>query len=88
MWVERTATVKSVQGLHARPARTLWDNARRFSSDVHILKDRLDVDAKSIFDIMTLDAVKGTELTVRAKGSDAEEAVRVIAELIETELDT
>jgi len=87
IWVEERVVVKSVQGLHARPARMLWEKARRFVAQVRIAKGRLDVDAKSIFDIMTLDATAGTELTVRARGRDAREAVQALVRLISSELD-
>jgi phosphotransferase system HPr (HPr) family protein len=85
MWIEGRVTVKGEQGLHARPARMLWETARRFSCEVHVLKDRVDADAKNIFDIMTLDASQGTELLVRARGADAEEAVRAVVQLIGSE---
>ena len=85
MWIEEKVTVKGEQGLHARPARMLFETARRFSSEVHVLKDRTDADAKNIFDIMTLDASQGTELLVRARGEDAEEAVRAVVQLISSE---
>lgn len=87
MWVEAKVRVKSVQGLHARPARVLWEKARRFGADVRIGKGDLDIDAKSIFDIMTLDASVGTELVVRARGGDAKAAVRALVDLIDSELD-
>ena len=87
MWVEKTVIVKSEQGLHARPARVLWEKARRFGAEVRIGKGSLDVDAKSIFDIMTLDASKGTELVVRARGDDAKAAVKALVALISSELD-
>ena len=87
MWIERKAIVQSAQGLHARPARLLWEKARSFQADVRIVKGELDVDGKSIFDIMTLDASRGTELIVRARGVDAEEAIMALTQLIGSELD-
>ena len=41
------------------------------------------MNAKSILGILTLAAECGSELTVRAEGPDAEEAVRAILELLE-----
>jgi phosphocarrier protein HPr len=87
MWVKESVVVKSVQGLHARPARMVWEKARRFVSQVRIGKGRIEIDAKSIFDIMTLDATAGTELTVRALGEDAKEAVQALVRLLSSELD-
>ncbi|HUW56313.1 MAG TPA: HPr family phosphocarrier protein [Planctomycetota bacterium] len=86
-WVEGEAVVASALGLHVRPARIVWERARRFSSDIRIRKGRRDYDVKSIFDIMALDASRGTALTVRAKGDDARRAVAVLVALIGTDLD-
>ncbi len=82
MWVEAKAIVPNTEGLHARPARDLWETARRFSSEVRIVHGRVDADAKSIFDIMTLDAAQGTELIIRTCGADAEAAAEAVAKLI------
>ena len=86
-WVEAKVVVGSAQGLHVRPARIVWENARRFSAEIRIHKGRRDFDVKSIFDIMELDASKGTQLTVRARGEDAKRAVNVLVGLIATDLD-
>ena len=82
MWVEEKIAIRNAEGLHARPARMLWEVARRFRCEIHIVKGAVDADAKSIFDIMTLDAGEGTVLAVRARGENAERAVRAIAQLI------
>ncbi len=82
MWVEEKVTVTNPEGLHARPARDLWETARRFTAEVHVHKGHVDADAKSIFDIMILNAEQGSELIVRARGADAEGAVRAVVKLI------
>ena len=82
MWVEERVTVPNSEGLHARPARDLWETARKFTAEVRITRGPVEADAKSIFDIMTLDAAQGTELVVRARGSDAEAAVRAVVGLV------
>lgn len=86
-WVEASVVVESAQGLHVRPARIVWENARRFKAEIRIRKGNRDFDVKSIFHIMELDAQKGTELTVRARGEDAKKAVNVLVDLIGTDLD-
>ncbi|HUU42636.1 MAG TPA: HPr family phosphocarrier protein [Planctomycetota bacterium] len=82
MWIEEKVVVRAKDGLHARPARMVWEKARRFAADLRIRKGALDLDAKSIFDIMRLNATHGTELTVCARGDDAREAVRTLVRLI------
>jgi len=81
--VEETATVTNKSGLHARPASDLVRLASRFVSDIWLIKDVVDVNAKSIMGVMILGAGGGTKITVRAEGDDEEEAVRAITELIE-----
>ena len=81
-WVEEKVVVEAADGLHARPARMVWEEARRYGAEVRIHKGSLDLDAKSIFDIMRLNATKGTELIIRARGEDAKKAVQVLVRLI------
>ena len=83
MWVEERVTIRHPQGLHVRPARMLWETARRFPCEVRVVKGHISADVKSIFEIMTLDASDGAEILVRAKGDQAEEAVRAIVRLID-----
>ena len=84
MWIEERVTIANTEGLHARPARELWETARKFVAEVRILYGRSDADAKSIFDIMGLGADRGSELLIRARGPDAEAAVRAVVRLVST----
>jgi phosphocarrier protein len=79
---ERTVKIVNVNGLHARPAAEVVKVASRFKSDITMVRDDLEVNAKSIMGVMMLAAEFGAELTVRASGPDAEEAVAAIADLI------
>ena len=62
-------------GLHARPAAQLAREADAFESDIYLELDGERADAKSVLDILSLAAVRGTTLTVAASGPDASEAV-------------
>ena len=79
---ERQATVGPEEGLHARPAAQFVKTAKRFSSEIVVVKGGREANAKSSLKIMTLGARKGDTLTIRAEGEDAEEAVDALAELI------
>lgn len=81
--VEETATVTNKSGLHARPANDLVRLASRFASDIWLIKDAVEVNAKSIMGVMILGAAEGTKITVRAEGDDEKEAVQALAQLIE-----
>lgn len=79
---ETTVTVTNELGLHARPAALLARTAQEFTANVTLEADNRQVDAKSILDILSLAACKGTALIVRGKGGDAQECVRSIAQLV------
>lgn len=85
--VTRAVVVRNKQGLHARPARLIVDQATRFSARVEIVRGGQRINAKSILDIMTLGATHGTQLLLEAEGDDADHAVQTLAVLIESELD-
>jgi phosphotransferase system HPr (HPr) family protein len=73
--IERTVVIRNRLGLHARPAAEFVKTASRFTSDITLGKDGSWVNGKSIMGVMTLAAECGSEVTVRAHGSDAEQAV-------------
>lgn len=70
-------------GLHARPAKNLVSELNKYSSDVYIEKDGYRVNAKSIIGVLTLAAVKGTELMVTAEGEDAEEVLDAVERMFQ-----
>ena len=80
--VERGMTIVNELGLHARPAGEFVKVASRFKSDIQVSKDGMSVNGKSIMGVMTLAAECGSELAVRAEGSDAEEAIAALEQLI------
>jgi phosphocarrier protein len=79
---ERTVTIVNENGLHARPAAEVVKIAAKFKSDITMVRDDLEVNAKSIMGVMMLAAECGSQLIVRANGDDAQEAVDAIAALI------
>ncbi|MFW5959990.1 MAG: HPr family phosphocarrier protein [Chitinivibrionales bacterium] len=79
----REFEIKNELGIHARPASALVEIAGKFESDIKLIKDDINVDAKSIMGVMILAAPYGSTVTVKAEGSDEKEAVEAIAALIE-----
>ncbi len=79
---EIRVTVTSELGLHARPAALVARTAQEYAAELRLVTPHQSVDAKSILDILSLAAVKGTPLTIRGKGSDAQPALEAIAGLI------
>jgi phosphocarrier protein HPr len=71
-------------GLHARPSALLVNTAGKFSSEIHVSRDELRVNAKSIMGVMMLAAEKGVELVVEADGPDETDAVAAVIKVIES----
>ena len=79
---ERSVQIVNKMGLHARPAAELVKTASRFSRDITISRDDLEVNGKSIMGVMMLAAEFGASITIKASGGDAEAAVEAIAALV------
>ena len=84
MIAERTVTILNLLGLHVRPSAEFAGTASKYTSRVSVIKDGQAVNAKSSIDLLTLAAVAGTQLTLRADGDDAQQAVDALAGLIES----
>lgn len=74
--------VKNDTGLHARPAQQLVQEASRYTSDIKIIIGEKEADAKSILGVMTLGVEPGTSITLQADGSDEDEALEKLTEMI------
>ena len=70
------------QGVHLRPADLLAKLANRYKAEIFIVKGGEQFDAKSVLSLLTLAAVQGTQLTLKATGEDADAAVAAMAELV------
>jgi phosphocarrier protein HPr len=79
---ERSVQIVNQNGLHARPAAEIVKLASKFSSEITVGREELEVNAKSIMGVMMLAAEYGSTVTVKAEGIDAEQALNAIAELI------
>jgi phosphocarrier protein len=78
---ERIIVVSNKTGLHARPAAELVQALSKYQSDIKILKDNFEVDAKSIMGVMALAASFGSKLKFTADGCDEAEAINAIEKL-------
>ncbi len=78
-----TFIIRNKLGLHARAAALLVKTANRFTSEVMIEKDGIQVNGKSIMGILMLAASKGTKITLKVEGRDATEAMQSLRQLID-----
>ncbi len=84
--IERTVTIGSKSGLHARPAAVFVKNAKGFQSQITLSKNDKTVNGKSLLSILTLGAGQGDPVVLKADGDDAESAIDKLASLLEDDL--
>jgi len=80
---EREVEIVNRLGLHARAAAKLVHTSSRFDSQVWLVKDGEEVDAKSILGLLLLAAAQGSRVLVRCDGDDEGEALAAVSNLIE-----
>ena len=76
--------VQNQVGLHARPATFFIQKANEFKSSIWVEKEERRVNAKSLLGVLSLGIVGGTNIRIMADGSDEEEAVNSLVELVES----
>lgn len=90
--IERTATIASRVGLHARPA-TIFAEAAAEYEDLEITiatagepaEDAMD--ATSVLSLMGLGATHGDTVVLRTEGTGAEDALDHLVRILETDHD-
>jgi phosphotransferase system HPr (HPr) family protein len=84
---EASLIITNKVGLHARPAALLVQTAGQFQSRIQVQLGERVVNAKSILNVMRLNAPMGTTIVVRAEGDDAEQAIAALTELTRRNFD-
>ena len=74
--------IKNLKGLHARAAAAFVKCTADLDVDITVEKDGQQVDGSSILGLMMLAASKGSRIKVKANGTDAEQAVKNISDLV------
>jgi phosphocarrier protein HPr len=84
----RTVIVGSASGLHARPAAIFVAAAAAQPVAVTIRTEgKRAVPAKSMLSVLSLGAVRGTEVIIEADGDGADAALDALAALLAEDLD-
>ncbi|OAS86079.1 MULTISPECIES: phosphocarrier protein HPr [Metabacillus] len=83
--VEKTFTITSEAGLHARPATALVNAVNSFTSEVNLEANGRTVNLKSIMGVMSLGISKGAVIKITANGSDEAAALEAVERAITTE---
>ncbi|PMP90145.1 MAG: HPr family phosphocarrier protein [Caldisphaera sp.] len=80
--LKEIVVLENKDGLHARPAALLVQEASKYKSDIYLNKDGNKANAKSIIEVMSLGAEQGSKIEIEVNGDDAEEAMNHLIDLI------
>lgn len=80
--IVQAVRVPNPSGLHARPCQAIVAIAQRHQAALRVACDGVEADGRSILDLMTLCAPCESTLTLRARGPDAQDLVRSVADLV------
>ena len=78
-----TAIVRNIRGIHARPSGEIANAAKNYESQVKIIHNGSVADAKNVLQIIILELGCDSQVTIEAKGNDADIALNKIKELVE-----
>lgn len=78
----RTIKVVNKSGIHVRPAAQIAELANKFQSKIIFIKDGIEVNSKSIMELLTLAAGGGTLITIKTEGPDELAAMDAIEALV------
>ena len=83
-----TAKTKIVnpQGMHMRPAQLFVNTMAKYNSDVTILFNGKEINAKSIMNLMAACIKQGSEIEIQCCGEQEAEALKAAVELVESGL--
>lgn len=81
--INKEFVIKNKLGLHARAAAQLVQSCNRFSSDITVKKDTVEVNGKSIMGILMLAAAQGSRISLAIDGEDEQQAMETLGQLID-----
>lgn len=81
--IEQTFTLRNKRGFHARAATRFVQLISGYEVKVEVAKDGQTQDGRSIVGMLMLLANKGSAITVRCEGQEAQAAMSAVAHLIE-----
>ena len=85
--ITRNLQVLNKLGLHARAAAKVVFIANKFVSDITLVKDNKQADARSIMKILMLSASKDSIINITIDGNDEIQAMNSIEKLFQNKFD-
>jgi phosphocarrier protein HPr len=84
---ERTVTIASAHGLHARPASLFVQAVNASGLPVQLTKGDKTLNAASILGVISLGINHGDQITLAAEGEGADTVLDSLVELLTTDMD-
>lgn len=82
MSVERVLRIVNQKGLHARASAKFVEVVERFNASAEVEKDGVSVSGDSIMGLLMLAASRGTAITVRTSGPQADALADALDRLV------
>ena len=80
--IEKTVTMHPEMALHARPAAKFVQAAKQFDSKITVEKDGKSANGNSPISLMSIDAGKGSTVTIKADGPDEVLALETLEKIL------
>lgn len=80
--LQRRVTITNPQGFHLRPQSAFVQRANQFQGSVKVRRNDQCVDGKSQWELLSLVAEEGSELTIEVSGLDAAPALEALATIM------
>jgi phosphotransferase system HPr (HPr) family protein len=83
--ISREVEILNEYGFHFVPAGKFVNIASQYSADITVEREGFDpVPGKSIIALVTIEASKGCKIKINATGTDAQQAVEALADLVDS----
>ncbi|MEE0771721.1 MAG: HPr family phosphocarrier protein [Anaerovoracaceae bacterium] len=82
--VSQKLKVVNAEGFHMRPASNFATAMGKYSSDIKIEVNNMEVNAKSVMNLIAACIKFGTEINVVCEGADEEAALKEAVSMIES----
>lgn len=76
------SVVQCESGLHNKQATFFIQKANEFQSNIWLEVEERRINAKSLLGVLSMGIIKGTRVLIAAEGSDEQEAVQVLSEML------
>lgn len=77
------ATVRNRVGLHMAAASAVVEASMKFKARITLAKDDRKRNARSVLDLLMLEAVPGTQITIEADGEDENDALAALLDVFD-----